>query len=199
MSYSRFDFRFAYFFSTVLFYFVSSSNIPAIAQINRYSETRPLNFNLSAPSVGDILLFEKILHQKEEEEKKARVKEIYRGRLQVYGGKGHETYLGCLSCPSIDPLSIWNSNGEYGIGYFMHTESIWNERSRFGDNYSDYSPWNNYANYPPVIVDFDGNFYGYFTANKSKDKRCSIEFFNFISENYKLVIDNYPEIGLKIK
>lgn len=34
--------------------------------------------------------------------------------------------------------------------------------------------WNSYGSNPPVIVDKDGAFYGYFTVNKSKAKKSRI-------------------------
>jgi hypothetical protein len=89
--------------------------------------------------------------------------------LNIYGGKGHDVYLGCVNCDDYNPNSIWNEYGKYGNNY--NAISIWNDYGTYGNDYSQYSPWNEYASYPPVIVDKDGNFYGYFTTNEYKAKR----------------------------
>lgn len=73
--------------------------------------------------------------------------------LYIYGGSNHRIYLGCINCDDYNTNSIWN---EYGI---------------YGSDYSQFSPWNSYATYPPIIVDKQGNFYGYFTVNEYKAKR----------------------------
>jgi len=56
----------------------------------------------------------------------------------------------------------------------MHSEptSIWNEYGNYGGEYSNLSPFNSYSNTPPVIVDKDGNFYGYLTTNVYKKDRA---------------------------
>ena len=42
----------------------------------------------------------------------------------------------------------------------------------YGSSYNSDSPWNAYGSNPPVVVDKSGNFYGYFTVNRYKDKRA---------------------------
>ena len=49
----------------------------------------------------------------------------------------------------------------------LQFEYIW----RLWRNYSDYSPWNTYSSNPPVVVDRNGNFYGYFTLNQYAGQR----------------------------
>lgn len=105
--------------------------------------------------------------------------------LHIYGGQGHDEYLGCLNCNSYDKNSIWNEYGIYGNNY--SPKSIWNSYSKFGNDYNPYSPWNNYSSNPPVIVDKDGTFYGYFTLNESNSKRAEFELTLIIYKYYDLI------------
>lgn len=105
--------------------------------------------------------------------------------LYIYGGEDHDVYLGKLNASKYDSESIWNEYGTYGSEY--NTNSIWNEYGTYGSEYSSYSPFNSYASYPPVIVDAEGNFYGYFTANKYKSKRANFELVKIICEYYELI------------
>lgn len=89
---------------------------------------------------------------------------VHSQQLYIYGGSNHDDFLGSLNS------SIYDSN------------SIWNEYGTYGNKYSSYSPWNEYAAEPPVIVDGDGNFYGYFTVNKYKPQRAD---FNLALIMYK--------------
>lgn len=84
-------------------------------------------------------------------------------RLMIYGGPNNGTYLGCLSCPSTDPESVFN---EYGAGNPYRYESITNSYGQFGSPYSSYSACNEYASDPPVVVDEAGNYYGRLTLNR---------------------------------
>ena len=90
--------------------------------------------------------------------------------LHLYGGSGHDVYLGCINCNNFDSDSIWNAYGTYGSSY--NSNSIWNEYGTYGSSYNPYSPWNSYSTTPPVVVDKEGNFYGYFTVNEYKAKRA---------------------------
>ena len=54
-----------------------------------------------------------------------------------------------------------------------------------GSKYSSYSPFNNYASNPPVLVDKNGKFYGYFTSNKYKSKRASLKLIDIICDNHE--------------
>lgn len=90
----------------------------------------------------------------------------------LFGGENHDQYLGCLSCSKYASDSISNKYGTYGSKY--NAESIWNTYGTYGSRYSQYSPWGPYASDPPVIVDGSGNFYGYFTVNRSFPKRTTI-------------------------
>lgn len=95
--------------------------------------------------------------------------------LHIYGGEGHDVYLGSLNTDPYDNSSIWNEYGEYG------------------SEYSQYSPWNEYASYPPVIVDKSGNFYGYLTVNKYKDKRSRLRLANILCANYEEIREDISE------
>lgn len=83
----------------------------------------------------------------------------------IFGGPGHDTYLGCLSCPEYSGDSVFNEYGSHGNPY--GAASIHNSYSQFGSPYSPYSACNPYASDPPVIVDGDGDFYGRLTLNRS--------------------------------
>ena len=90
--------------------------------------------------------------------------------LHLYGGSNHDVYLGCLNCNDYDSSSIWNEYGTYGNSY--NSKSIWNEYGTYGNEYNSLSPWNEYSNDSPIVVDKDGDFYGYFTLNKYRAKRA---------------------------
>src|SRR6266480_2158153 len=70
-------------------------------------------------------------------------------KLMVFGGPGHKTYLGCLSCSSYSSESLFNSYGTYGSAY--SATSILNAYSEYGSLYGGYSACNPYASDPPVI------------------------------------------------
>ena|SRR5438034_7943010 len=84
-------------------------------------------------------------------------------KLMVFGGQGHQTYLGCLSCSKYDAESVFNEYGAHGSQY--GAESIMNPYSEFGSPYSATSACNPYASDPPVIVDGNGVYYGRLTVN----------------------------------
>ena len=84
-------------------------------------------------------------------------------RIMLFGGQGHETFLGCFSCSSYESDSVFNSYGSHGSPYAVN--SIFNQYGRFGSPYSPYSACNPYAADPPVFVDENGSFYGRLTLN----------------------------------
>ena len=108
--------------------------------------------------------------------------------LHLYGGKNHDVYLGCLTCSNYDASSIWNSYGTYGSKY--NSDSIWNNYGTYGNKYNSECPWNTYATNPPVVVDKEGNFYGYFTLNKYQDKRADFELAIIIYAYYDMIPDD---------
>ncbi len=85
-------------------------------------------------------------------------------KLMLFGGPGHSTYLGCLSCSQYSTDSVFNEYGIHGNPY--SSESVYNKYSQFGGPYGAYSPCNPYASDPPVIVDEAGNFHGRLTVNR---------------------------------
>ena len=93
----------------------------------------------------------------------------YSQALHLYGGVNNNQYVGCLNCDIYDTSSIWNTYGDDGSVY--SDTSIWNTYGDYGGIYSDYSPWNTYSSNPPVVVDRNGNFYGYFTLNQYAGQR----------------------------
>jgi hypothetical protein len=104
-------------------------------------------------------------------------------KLMLFGGVGHKIYLGCISCELDAEDSIFNVDGPKGksITGKISQESIWNTFGPFGDKFSDSSPWNKLGNNPPIIVDQNGNSYGYFTLNKSHPNQTKIpELLNLI-------------------
>lgn len=167
---------------------------------NANSQISPKDFNLYTPNTSAHLTLLELERRRSEQAAMEAIKIKYRGRLQIYGGtNGHHVYLGCLNCPSNDPLSIWNNSGDFGMSSSKYSENIWNETSWYGGINNSYSPWSTSASNPPAIVDFDGTFYGYFTANPKKDKRIDSEFYNNLAENYVNTKKSYTEIGLIFK
>lgn len=112
---------------------------------------------------------------------------IFSQTLYIYGGEDHDVFLGKLNASKYDSKSIWNEYGTYGSEY--NANSIWNEYGTYGSAYSSYS----HASYPPVIVDEEGNFYGYFTVNKYKSKRANFDLVNIICEYYESIREDVDE------
>ncbi len=86
------------------------------------------------------------------------------GKIMIFGGANHATYLGCLSCSQYDAESVYNRYGAHGSNYAA--ESIFNAYGEFGSKYSNTSACNVYAGDPPVIVDGSGRYYGRLTVNQ---------------------------------
>lgn len=84
-------------------------------------------------------------------------------KLMVFGGEGHDVYLGCLSCDAREPESVFNEFGTYGTPYSPY--SLWNALTPYGSVSSPISPRNPTASNPPVVRDHRGNFHGYLTIN----------------------------------
>jgi hypothetical protein len=105
--------------------------------------------------------------------------------LHLYGGRNHDFYLGCLNCNNFDQNSIWNEFGKFGNIY--NANCIWNEFGTFGNEFSAISPWNPYSSNPPVVVDREGNFYGYFTVNEYNSKRAEFELALLLYDYHELI------------
>ena len=95
--------------------------------------------------------------------------------LLIYGGSNHDVYLGKLNASRYD------------------SESIWNEYGRYGSKYNSNSIWNEYGSNPPVLVDSQGNFYGYFTANRYRPKRANFDLVNIICEYHEKIREDVGE------
>jgi hypothetical protein len=103
--------------------------------------------------------------------------------LLIFGGDGHRTFLGCLNCAKHSPGSVCNAYGTQGSRY--QSESIWNPYGTFGSKYSSNSPWNRYSSSAPIIVDQEGNSYGYFSMNKYHRNRTRIKSFLALFEYHE--------------
>jgi hypothetical protein len=89
--------------------------------------------------------------------------------LLLFGGPDHKKYLGCLKCNEFSGESVCNGFGQYGNEF---GSNMWNEfSSPYGNEFSSSSPWNEFStsNSVPVLLDREGNFYGYFTTNDSRN------------------------------
>jgi hypothetical protein len=73
-------------------------------------------------------------------------------------------------------------------------EFLW----EFWEEYSSTSPFNSYASNWSVVVDKDGNFYGYFTVNAYKDKRATFNLAMTIYKYYDLIRDDVSKWHDKI-
>lgn len=100
--------------------------------------------------------------------------------LLLFGDREHKTFLGCLNCGQFDANSVCNKFGPFGSQF--SATSIWNSFGRFGSSFSGESPWNQFTSSPPVIVDKDGGFYGYLTANQFHANRTRIEVLNQLAD-----------------
>lgn len=92
-------------------------------------------------------------------------------KIMIFGGPGHDTYLGCLSCSDYSTESVFNEFSQFGSSY--STNSIYNSFSRFGSQFSKFSACSRTASDPPVIVNQDGDYYGRLTINNSHPDQIS--------------------------
>lgn len=113
---------------------------------------------------------------------------VYSQALLLFGGSDHDVFLGSLNTNKYDSESIWNKYGTYGSKY--QSNSIWNKYGTYGSKYNTYSPWNQYSTNPPVIVDAEGNFYGYFTINRYMQKRVTTDWILWILDNWETIIED---------
>jgi hypothetical protein len=107
--------------------------------------------------------------------------------LLLFGGEDHKTFLGCLNCADTSASSVCNEYGQFGSEY--QADSIWNEYGNFGSEYNSQSPWNEYSNNAPIIVDKDGESYGYFSVNTNHHDRTRIEWIVAILDYYESTND----------
>ena len=93
------------------------------------------------------------------------------GKLMLFGGPGHNTYLGCLNCSEFARDSVLNEFGRHGSAF--QADSIFNKIGQYGSAISAYSACNPIASDPPVIVDSQGRFYGRLTVNEYHRQRST--------------------------
>lgn len=107
--------------------------------------------------------------------------------LLLFGGDDHKTFLGCLNCNDISASSVCNDIGLYGSD--IAVDSIWNDIGTYGSDISVHSPWNDIAQSAPIIVDKDGNSYGYFSVNSLHHDRTRIPWLLRILDSYEKTND----------
>ena len=86
-------------------------------------------------------------------------------RLLIFGGDGHQVFLGCLSCDPSDSDSVQNELGSHGS---YSSVSILNHFGEYGSQNSSHSACNDVASDPPIVVDDNGGAYGRLTLNTVK-------------------------------
>ncbi len=94
-------------------------------------------------------------------------------KLMLFGGEGHDVYLGCLSCNFTHRESIFNVTGPFGAT--TGNATLMNRDGPFGRDFGPYSPCSPYAQWPPVMVDQTGKFWGYLTISTTKPGRNASE------------------------
>ena len=95
--------------------------------------------------------------------------------------------MGCLNCADTSDTSVCNDVGKYGSD--VAENSIWNDVGTFGSDVSPLSPWNDVSTDAPIIVDRDGNSYGYFSTNTVHHDRTRIEWLVAILDYYEKTND----------
>lgn len=117
---------------------------------------------------------------------------VAEAELLLFGGSGHDEFLGCVDCNEYSSESICNEYGKFGNDY--SSDSIWNEYSAFGNEYVSQSPWNEYSTSKsvPVLVDKQGKFYGYFTINSYRSD--SVDFSDELGKLYESLSGDLEDI-----
>jgi hypothetical protein len=112
--------------------------------------------------------------------------------LLIFGDAGHDQFLGCIICNESSAQSICNGIGTYGNEF--STKGMFNEFSEFGNEFSSSSPWNEFSTSTsvPVVVDRDGNFYGYFTINDMRSD--AFEFSDTLKHMYEYAEGNLEKV-----
>ena len=112
----------------------------------------------------------------------------FASELLLFGESGHDKFLGCLTCSEFSSDSICNGFGPYGSEF--SSKGIFNEFAGFGNEFNSSSPWNEFSTSKsvPVLVDRNGNFYGYFTINDFRSD--AVDFSSKLKNIYKNVRGN---------
>lgn len=85
--------------------------------------------------------------------------------LYIRGGRNHQVDLGCITCDESERDSLDNQFGPNGSPY--QSQSIFNAYGSYGSPYSNESVCNPNAQNPPIVVDNNGEFWGYLTLNQN--------------------------------
>ena len=96
-------------------------------------------------------------------------------KIFLFGDEDYERYLGCFNCPISDVESIHYPH----LGIYSSKESpisIFNHQGRYGSAQSEYSPCNESASTPPLLIGEDEKFYGFLTLNINNPKRFSASY-----------------------
>jgi len=92
--------------------------------------------------------------------------------LLIFGssenGRRGNVFLGCINCNKFDSDALANQFGDFGSRF--SSVSIYNRFGEYGNQFSDISACNPRATNPPVVVDNQGDFYGYLTLNRRINK-----------------------------
>ncbi len=113
-------------------------------------------------------------------------------RLFLFAGPDWSEFLGCVTCRTSNPYSIWNPETEYGSP--SHANSIWNRSGPFGSTTAPGSPWSASPQPPPVVVDRVGNFCGYFVIDRSFPGRVSDPYLVWLLEAQSWAADHLDEV-----
>ncbi len=102
--------------------------------------------------------------------------------FHLYSDDGEYNYLGKLVTGKHDTDGLWNDYSNYGGKYGEN--SIWNKYGDYGSKYGQYSAFYKYASNPPLIVDDNGEIFGYLTEDKFQtDGYTILELYAFLVDN----------------
>ncbi|MFT0547852.1 hypothetical protein ACMHYO_16175 [Allopusillimonas ginsengisoli] len=119
------------------------------------------------------------------------VASLAHAELMLFGGKGHDVFLGCVDCSPYSSNSICNESGQYGSEY---RDTIWNAYREYGSEYRDTSPWNPYTSSKnvPILVNKKGDFFGYFTINEFRSD--AVNFANSLKKMFENANGDLPVV-----
>jgi hypothetical protein len=113
-------------------------------------------------------------------------------RLFLFAGPAWGDFLGCVTCRTSNPYSIWNPAAEYGSP--EHPNSIWNLGGAYGSADGAGSPWHASPQPPPVVVDRGGNFCGYFVVDRDFPGRVTDPYLRWLLEAHAWAADHLDEV-----
>lgn len=170
---------FALFFS--IFSYAQNSN-------SAYGASKPIKTNLSE-TINEIERNDFRYREQKRKNKRSKKGFTTNGeKILIYGGENSEVFLGCLNCDKFDKESIWNTMGDFGsvFGQF----SIWNKFREYGGQMGNYSPFNQFSKKPPILVDSNGNKYGYFSVDSFYKQSTDLKLAIYIVENWETISED---------